>query len=76
MAEQKIEDILVAKVAMKLAEIRKREKLSQYTVANDLQISINRIERNMMDIRLSTFFRICDYYDISPKEFFEGLETE
>lgn len=32
---------------------------------------INRIENNQMLPSLPVFFYICDYFDISPKEFFD-----
>lgn len=59
----------------RLAQLRLEKGVSAREMSLSLGQSesyINRIENNQMLPSLTVFFYICDYFQITPKEFFEN----
>ena len=59
----------------RLAQLRLEKGVSAREMSLSLGQSesyINRIENNQMLPSLTVFFYICDYFHITPKEFFEN----
>jgi transcriptional regulator with XRE-family HTH domain len=71
---QKLDSILLKKVATVLKEIRLQNGLTQSDVYYDLGIHIGRIESFKTNITLTTLELICNYYEISFIEFFKKIE--
>lgn len=58
------------KVALILKNLREEKGLTQEDFYNDTGINIGRVERGINDISVSTLIRICEYFEITPEEFF------
>lgn len=65
---------LLRAIATRLRELRKAKGVSQETVYEDTGIHIGKIETEKYNITVSTLARLCRYYGISLKTFFERLE--
>ena len=61
------------KLAKRVKNIRKQKKVSQQNAYNDTGIHFARIEQGKRDINYSTIVRICKYFEISLKDFFEEI---
>ncbi len=61
---------LLVNIALALKSLREAKKLTQEEVFNELKIHIGRIETGKTNISISTLQAICDFYDISLKDFF------
>lgn len=59
-------------VAERLREIREGKKLSQRDVYIDTEINIGWIETGQRNPTISTLSRLCSYYGVSLKEFFDA----
>lgn len=68
-------DILAKRVADRLKTLRHERNLTQENVRFDLEINIGRIEACQHIVSLPTLAYLCDYYKISLKDFFDGIET-
>ncbi|MCD7968954.1 MAG: helix-turn-helix transcriptional regulator [Alistipes sp.] len=47
--------------------------LSQIEVYIETNINVKRIEAGTQNISVSTLFTLCEYYGLTPEEFFRGL---
>lgn len=65
-------DLLQA-VARKLKQLREAKGLSQRIVYIDTDFNIGKIEVGKTNISISTLSRLCNYYGISLKEFFNDM---
>lgn len=63
----------MAVVALKLKELRHKNKVTQEVVYFDTNINVKRIEIGTMNISLTTLAFLCEYYGTSLEEFFKGL---
>lgn len=68
--------LFIKEVADKFREIRKSKGLSQESVFIDTDYNIGRIESGKKNISISTLYDLCKYYNISLKDFFDGIENK
>jgi transcriptional regulator with XRE-family HTH domain len=68
---QKRNKKLLIKIALRIKELRTLHAVTQEDFYNDTGINIGRIERAICDLSMSTLGRICEYFNISLKEFFK-----
>lgn len=66
---------LIYQTGKHIKELRAKQGVSQETFYLDTKININRIERGNVNISVSTIEAICDYFDISPEDFFAGIDV-
>lgn len=73
---QQIKNIeILSATAKRLKGLRVEKALSQEIVYNDTNIHIARIETGKNNISVSTLNALCEYYNISLKDFFSvGFE--
>ncbi len=57
-------------LAKRVKELRQKKGVSQQNAYNDTSIHFARIEQGKRDISYSTFLKVCEYLEISPKDFF------
>ncbi|TPN87943.1 helix-turn-helix domain-containing protein [Aquimarina algicola] len=69
MKEQDKKELLNT-LAKRIKELRSDKEVTQEDALNDTGIHFGRIEQGKRDISFTTLFRICKYFDITPKEFF------
>ncbi len=62
---------LLLELAKRVKELRKIKRVTQEDALNDTGIQFSRIEQGKRDIQLSTLNKLCEYFDISLKEFFD-----
>ena len=65
---------LLQAIARKLKQLREAKGISQRIVYIDTDFNIGKIEVGKTNITVSTLSRLCAYYGITLKEFFEELE--
>lgn len=53
--------------------LRMERGLTARAVTHDVGLNIGRIENAGDDIRLGSILKLCEYFEISIQEFFEGL---
>lgn len=58
-----------------LVKLREARGLSQQKVYIHTGIDMDMIERGEYNLTLTTLSDLCDYYNISIKEFFKGVEN-
>ena len=75
MKKQRRNDILLAIIGEKLVKLREARGLSQQKVYIHMGIDMDMIERGEYNLTLTTLSDLCDYYNISIKEFFKGVEN-
>lgn len=75
MKRQRRNDKLLAAIGEKLVKIREAKGLSQQKVYIHTGIDMDMIERGEYNLTLITLSDLCDYYNISIKEFFDGVEN-
>lgn len=64
-------------VGTRLYQLRKDQRKELETVAKGVGISpalLARIERGDYDMYLDLLFELCDYYEITPHDFFKDVE--
>jgi transcriptional regulator with XRE-family HTH domain len=61
----------ISSVAERLKEVREQKGFTQEIVVYDTGVNIGRIESGQRDISLTTIKTLCDYYEISMKDFFK-----
>lgn len=76
MKTQRRNEILHDRIVERLKYIRKQKGLKQEDVRFDLDINISRIEVGQHSITITTLADLCDYYGVTLKEFFDGIETK
>lgn len=65
------EKVLLTELAKRIKQLRKERGLTQEDCLNDTGISFSRIEMGNRDISFTTLHKICIYFKISLKEFFD-----
>lgn len=75
MRRERLNRATVSGVIEKLKKLRHERKLSQDDVYIDTDINIARIESGKGNVSVSTIADLCRYYNISLKDFFDGIET-
>jgi transcriptional regulator with XRE-family HTH domain len=70
--ERKVNQELLNFIAQRIKTLRTEKGLTQEDFYNDTNIHIGRIELAKRDISVSTLSKICDYFEISIKAFFEN----
>ena len=66
---------MLAIIGEKLVKLREARGLSQQKVYIHKGIDMDMIERGEYNLTLTTLSDLCDYYNISIKEFFKGVEN-
>jgi transcriptional regulator with XRE-family HTH domain len=61
---------LLLKAANRIKILREQHNITQEVFYNDTGINIGRIERGVNDLTICTLERICDYFNICLKDFF------
>lgn len=64
---------LLEAIANRLKVLRVAKGVSQETVYEDTGIHIGKIETARYNITVSTLSKLCNYYGITLKEFFDKL---
>ncbi len=64
---------LIHLVATRLRELREERGLSQLVVWEDTDIDMHKVEGEIYNITLSTIADLCDYYNITLKDFFKTM---
>ena len=65
---------LLEAIAGKLKELRAAKGISQETVYEDTGVHIGKIETARYNITVSTLSKLCQYYGIPLKKFFDSLD--
>ncbi|HHC78605.1 MAG TPA: XRE family transcriptional regulator [Flavobacteriia bacterium] len=68
------DDILLKKIALCIKQIRKDAAITLDDFYVDTGIHLARIEQGKTNISIITLSAICNYFDISLKDFFSLLE--
>lgn len=61
---------LLNKLAKRVKELRSKKGITQEDALNDTGIHFGRIEQGKRDISFTTLLKICQYFQIPPKDFF------
>lgn len=67
---------LAPKILQKFKELRQARGVSQRDVYIDTDFNIGKIEVGKTNISVSTLSLLCNYYEISRKEFFTEIEAQ
>lgn len=62
------------KIIPRIKQLREERNITQEVFYNDTGINIGRIERGLRDFNMTTLYNICEYFEISPEEFFKKLK--
>lgn len=73
MSKQRVNKILVSKIASHIKQLRESKGISQEMFYIDTDIHIGRIESGRSNITVSTLSEICDYFGISLTDFFRDI---
>lgn len=65
---------LLSKLAKRIKELRNEKGVTQADALTDTKILFSRIEQGKRNISYTTLHKICAYFEISPQEFFEGID--
>ncbi|GGX29837.1 helix-turn-helix domain-containing protein [Aquimarina muelleri] len=57
-------------LAKRIKELRSKKGITQEDALNDTGIHFGRIEQGKRDISFTTLFKICQYFEIPPKDLF------
>lgn len=60
-------------IAQKLRDLRTERKLSQMRVTMDTGINVSRAESGKRALSAYSIAILCEYYNISLEEFFQGM---
>ncbi|WP_420320763.1 helix-turn-helix domain-containing protein [Flagellimonas sp.] len=52
--------------------MRKIKDVTQEEALNDTGIQFSRIEQGKRDVQLSTILKLCQHFEISLRDFFDG----
>ena len=61
-------------IIQRIKRLREEKGISQEIFYGDTGINIGRIERGLRDFNMTTLHSICEYFEISPEDFFKGLK--
>lgn len=75
MKKQQRNDFFIEQVAAGLKAVRLKRNLTQEVVRFDTDLNIARIESGRHSVSLTTIADLCDYYHITPGEFFREMVT-
>ncbi len=64
---------LLAWLAARTKELRLQKGLTQLQCFHETNLHIGRIEQGKRDISFTTLIRLCEYFNITPEEFFKGF---
>lgn len=71
---QEVNKELLAKISMRIKELRKIKGVSQEAFITDTGINISRIESCKSNFSITTMEKICSYLGVTLEEFFsEGF---
>ena len=59
-------------IAVRLRELRESKHLSQQVVSMDTGVNVGWVETGLRNLTISTITRLCSYYGVSLKEFFDA----
>lgn len=76
MDKQLSEQDFMTSIIRQLKLLREEKDLSQELFYIDTGIHIGRIEAGRSNLTLITLKKICDYLDITPKDFFDRIYTK
>ncbi len=74
MTKQFANDILLQEIIIGVKELRKQNNITLEAFYIDTGIHLARIEQGKTNITVSTLSQICEYFDISLKDFFALVE--
>lgn len=63
---------VLLELAKRIKSLRKQKGLTQAECYNDTGINFGRIERGIRDISFTTLLKLCAYFEIPAKDFFDG----
>ncbi len=63
-------------VAERFKEIRKAKGISQELVLIDTDYPISILEMGKTNVTITTIYLLCDYFGVTLKEFFDGIEIK
>lgn len=69
-------DNLITAVGLRLRQLREARDLSQEKVLFQTDIHLSRIENGYKNITFGTLLELCNAYEITLREFFDGLEYD
>jgi len=67
----KYEKNILLDLSKRVKKLRTEKSVSQHIAYLDTKIHFGRIEQGKRDINLTTLYKICDYFEISLKDFFD-----
>tara|TARA_R110002124_G_scaffold120895_6_gene278986 strand:+ start:48496 stop:48714 length:219 start_codon:yes stop_codon:yes gene_type:complete len=67
----KVKKEILLRLASRIRELRLEKCLTQAQAKIDTKIHFGRIEQGKRDISYTTLHKICEYFEISMKEFFD-----
>lgn len=73
MKQPRRDTVLLQAIAGRLKELRAARGKSQEVVYEDTGVHIGKIETAKYNLTVSTLSRLCTYYGITLKEFFDGI---
>lgn len=71
---QRKNERLIKAIALKFKRLREEKGETQHTVYLETDLNIGNLEVGRTNFTISTISILCDYYGISLKDFFDGLE--
>jgi transcriptional regulator with XRE-family HTH domain len=74
MKKQRCNTELLLKIVKRIKQLREERHISQVVFYYDTEIHIARIESGKTNITVSTLKDICDYFNITLVDFFEGID--
>lgn len=70
------EEILLKRIVERIRELRDKAGVSQRLMYYDTNLNMGRIETGKHYINIITISRICDYFNITLSDFFNGISTK
>lgn len=64
---------LLLRIAVQIKSLRAQRGLTQEEVYNDTNIHLARIETGKINVSVSTLEQLCNYFEISLSDFFNGI---
>lgn len=66
---------LLSWLAARIKELRVQKDLTQLQCFHETNVHVGRIEQGKRDISFTTLIKLCDYFNITPEEFFDGFKS-
>ncbi|WP_190809215.1 helix-turn-helix domain-containing protein [Flagellimonas sp. S3867] len=70
--ETESKEQLLKSLAKRVKQLRKIKDVTQEEALNDTGIQFSRIEQGKRDVQLSTILKLCQYFEITLHDFFDG----